>query len=798
MASEEQALTIAEAPANVEPQASATEEPQAPAQGNKRRRDDDRRQDKRPRHQGSHPSGFSRLRKLLTGLGEPSRFNIVDSLGHVPKVLVEETQETDLLQQILPLVVNIAYEQPHKIFPLSAVLIVANKLEPNVGEQFLKFLSERAQEALDNGKWPELKLLLRFLLALKPIVENFIVLSDFLDSLLVRAVELQKNSTDRNTTAEKIYQFILLNITYLVVLDQSDESKQIAKTLFDKSKEFTYTAIKAEELLSPFVDDQAAYKTQDSIELLQTQLKNLEEQDWNLAIVIDHSSRLPADAKKHDIQTFKIPDELLDKSKSHVPEIFLKFYLNQQVETTPAIDRIESTIFRDLLQDLLDNLEFNRKEVGRQLIFFDNFLRQGLFAPRETSLEKLSQFPEGTSTWKPEDVALEAVLANLFRLPKPLTSPAYYHGILIEACILAPHAIAPVFGRAVRFLYSQLEHLDVEVIYRYTDWFSHHVSNFGYTWKWKEWIDDLSFNDLHPKKVFIQELITKELRLSFPQRVKETLPDEFLYLVPEVEEVPPFKFAENDEPYAEQSRVLLQKVRERAEPEEFTEIFAEIEAKSKELGKEDSSSVARDIYVTALVHLGSRSLSHVETWIDRSLPLLSKVASETETSQRQVISSVLKYWTDQIGTGVQVIKKLLNRQVITPSSVVEWILLDAGVNVLSKGYAWELLGFAIDRAKFNVKDAQSNAEKNGENVVHDLKDGVSKIFTTIVKELSKSIDGEGKNEETLRWQKWWKDGFLRSVLRKYYEDYKHLQEQLKNLGLTDTFILSCIEQTSEL
>ena len=94
---------------------------------------------------------------------------------------------------------------------------------------------------------------------------------------------------------------------------------------------------------------------------------------------------------------------------------------------------------------------------------------------------------DGKSTWKPEDLAIDAVFSLIFRLPTPEHKLIYYHSIITETCKIAPGSIAPSLGRAIRFLYKNLEVMDVELLQRFVDWFSHHLSNFDFRWKWAEW-----------------------------------------------------------------------------------------------------------------------------------------------------------------------------------------------------------------------------------------------------------------------------------------------------------------------
>lgn len=59
-------------------------------------------------------------------------------------------------------------------------------------------------------------------------------------------------------------------------------------------------------------------------------------------------------------------------------------------------------------------------------------------------------------------------------------------------------------------------------------------------------VGDLELPDVHPKKAFIIGAIDKEIRLSFAQRIKGTLPEPYHELITEGKEkdTPDFKFSQ--------------------------------------------------------------------------------------------------------------------------------------------------------------------------------------------------------------------------------------------------------------
>ena len=162
--------------------------------------------------------------------------------------------------------------------------------------------------------------------------------------------------------------------------------------------------------------------------------------------------------------------------------------MTNNYKTVPPPLELASTLFRDAIVDTIDTLDCNRLVVSRFLIEIDCYFSPNAFIKRAVPFDRVIETagPEG-STWKPEDVAVDAIFSQLYKLPGPNHKLVYYHSILTELCKLAPAAVAPSLGRAIRFMYKNLESMDTELIYRFVDWFSHHLSNFGFTWKWAEW-----------------------------------------------------------------------------------------------------------------------------------------------------------------------------------------------------------------------------------------------------------------------------------------------------------------------
>lgn len=289
------------------------------------------------------------------------------------------------------------------------------------------------------------------------------------------------------------------------------------------------------------------------IKLLQAQLLAEAGSGWRVACLprpwtmpleeVEQQEKLD-NCPTHKLPAINFPEVLISGPRPLFPEIYFSVYDNQGVESVPPVTSLAASLVRDSLLDTINILDFNRTVTARLLIDVDCYFADGTFIKRATPFDHLRDVAPGRSTWKPEDVAVDAVFSQLFQLPNPEHKLVYYHSVLTEACRIAPAAIAPSLGRAIRYLYRNSNQIDLELGHRFIDWFAHHLSNFGFTWKWVEWTEDVSLSNLDPCKAFIVGAIDKEIRLSFAQRIKKTLPPEYEVLIgPEQEQdVPTFKF----------------------------------------------------------------------------------------------------------------------------------------------------------------------------------------------------------------------------------------------------------------
>lgn len=683
--------------------------------GYKRRRHDD--------HAGRRESPVAartgRIRKGFTQVGEPS---------HLARALVAQGLLQDLSEAhpdqhalILQTLAAVIREQPHKISFLAEVCCRAAAPIPFLA---LEMAHTEAQRALasDLGSF---KVFFRFLCAMAPVIENPEVLTSCLLELLDRAgsdtvpagvrLELYRDALlaavylPRDlVTAELRARFAdvclpeLETALYSMFLDDAPFERtplaQQLKQAFADAERLDWDLHVLAEPLIP-VDAEFEMKVDTDVTAAAASVANPEAAVSHASDDVKAESPVPpavsasadagqpaadADAvpgeesianpqglRDVDTETNEKPELVRHVLRSiHVPDTFTSegitpapprlFQTVDGVRTTPPCGSIASVLLSDVLTDNIRRMDFNRREVTRQLMVVDMFFARELFAPPgalPTALE---------SRYKIEDVALEAVFTQLFDLSRAARLPrVYYHALLIEACVLAPQDVAPVLGRALRFIFNHLEHIDAEALFVAIDWFAHHVSNFAFTWKWNEWIDTLSLPTNHPQQVFVRELLGKQVRLSYPQRIRDVVPQEFKHLVPEIPDVPDLAFlGEESQPDAER---LLRALRENSGAEEI------------------ATSLNPNVLIACLCQLGSRSVTHAVSYITRFEKLILKHAVD----DAQTVGTVLEFWRLSPWVAGLVIKQYCAIGAVKWQTLVDFVVKQS--ELLLTAFGWEVL-----------------------------------------------------------------------------------------------------------
>lgn len=135
---------------------------------------------------------------------------------------------------------------------------------------------------------------------------------------------------------------------------------------------------------------------------------------------------------------------------------------------------------------------------------------------------------------------MNVLLQELLRLPRSREKLIYYSVLVVGMC-KADSGFPSALGKSVRSVFSAMDNqggMDCECVRRIGEWFSIHLSNFKYGWKWSEWYlfeclptgyrePALQLPPTSMRHAFITQLIDCCVRLSYPDQVRAALPEAY-------------------------------------------------------------------------------------------------------------------------------------------------------------------------------------------------------------------------------------------------------------------------------
>ncbi|KAF3503849.1 hypothetical protein F2Q69_00040340 [Brassica cretica] len=157
-------------------------------------------------------------------------------------------------------------------------------------------------------------------------------------------------------------------------------------------------------------------------------------------------------------------------------------------------------------------------------------IEHSLWLPMDGNLIVISTWPPGLFTFPGEGMVYhfffeylmaETLFSQILLLPHPPFKTLYYTLVIMDLCKALPGAFPAVVAGAVRALFEKISDLDMESRTRLILWFSHHLSNFQFIWPWEEWAYVLDLPKWAPKRVFVQDVLPREVRLSHWDKIKQ-------------------------------------------------------------------------------------------------------------------------------------------------------------------------------------------------------------------------------------------------------------------------------------
>jgi nuclear cap-binding protein subunit 1 len=157
-----------------------------------------------------------------------------------------------------------------------------------------------------------------------------------------------------------------------------------------------------------------------------------------------------------------------------------------------------------------------------------------------------------------------------------------------------------------------------------------------------------------------------------------------------------------DTPFSKEGQEILALLRKKSPEDAIQLVIDRIHAQALDMALPEPLVMSTDAYVTAICYIGSKSLSHVLSCIERCKERLLTLGPQSSNARKQIIESVMEYWKDQPGIGVNIVDKLLNYTILSPASVVEWALGKQGKR-LGEAFVYEMVSATIGKVTGRVR-----------------------------------------------------------------------------------------------
>ncbi|KAI9229254.1 MAG: armadillo-type protein [Piptocephalis tieghemiana] len=434
--------------------------------------------------------------------------------------------------------------------------------------------------------------------------------------------------------------------------------------------------------------------------------------------------------------------------------------------TLPPPDSVEWWVLHDIIGDTIDLYECNRREGLRLILAIQEQCIPGTFRsvivpPGRDPLDEDEREEEGRKAWRLEALILQVIFSKLFSLPHlPGRHIIAYSSLTSD--VMRPHTRFPlVYGKGIRTLFSRLGSMDLECSRRLTDAFSHHLSNHTFYWNWSNWAEQI--RSIEPKeeggeeeeeegkgkgtpadvrsrdaqRIFIRETLLRMTWLSYHDRIKSTVPEEWVgqgpeSLIPnEVGPRPILTASSDDSSESTATRGLIQSLREGLR---LRKDFSVVEKQVKAFIHPESSDMedgmaqeeirrrrlqARDALFECILEHGIKSTSHMLGALERYLPLLRDLGvREGADTGKGLVNLIVRYWGGHGGFFRIVIDKMVTYRVIETKEVMDWVLGQEGLgsqttplDVYAYYYPWEMINSLLESAVLRVsRYARSRTE----------------------------------------------------------------------------------------
>ncbi|WOK93579.1 ABH1 [Canna indica] len=332
-----------------------------------------------------------------------------------------------------------------------------------------------------------------------------------------------------------------------------------------------------------------------------------------------------------------------------------------------------------------------------------------------------------------EYLMAETIFSQILFLPQPPFKPIYYALVIIDLCKALPGAFPAVVAGAVRALFDRIADLDMDCRTRLILWFSHHLSNFQYFWPWEEWAHVKDLPRWAPQRVFVQEVLEREVRLSYWDKIKQSIEN-----APALEELlppksgPSLKYNSEEDQGFMLSKELRDMIRGRKTAREISSWMEE------SIIQVHGTKFALEVVIQTLLDIGSKSFTHLITVLERYGQVIAKLCADQDM-QVLLIDEVSSFWKNNTQMTAIAIDRMMGYRLISNLAIVSWVFSNPNIEQFHiSDRPWEILRNAINKTYNRIADLRKE--------IGTLEKGVSLAEDAVVKATKDLEAAEAKLE----------------------------------------------------
>lgn len=612
-----------------------------------------------------------RLESLITRVGEKSTSSLESNLEGLSGVL--EADLPNYKAKIIKILCICAVMQPEKITVYTTLAGLLNAKNNSTGGEFADLLFKFMKDYMKANEWEKARIILRFLSDLGNchVVDPVTILSMFESFVAV--------TEEENIPQVRSDWFVYAVLTSLPWIGGQLVAKKPAELnkMMEAIDKYLGTRKKEHLPMLRVWHSDSPHPQEDYLDSLWAQMRKLQKDNW-----VTKCIRRPylafegilGESALHPLPAFTAPPHN-DESQYPVPQVvFRMFDYTDAPEgpTLPGHHSIERYLVEDQLHAIIASCYKERKECAAQLVSFH--------AKDKVPLNYM---------------ITEVVFGEMMQLPQSPRIEIGYSSLFLELCKLQPSSLPQVLAQSTEMLYERLDTMNLNCVDRFVNWFAHHLSNFQFRWSWDEWTDCLQMDLELPKPKFVREVLHKCMRLSYHQRIVESVPENFEPLLPK-KPGPVNKFKmENASTHVgcTESYRLIDAFKSKSNAEEIINVLKEFFVTKDDDRMDDETNVEElrlEIFILTILYMGSKSFSHSFSALAKFHAVFKYLAKDEE-SMTYMLRKLKEIWQNHEQMIFVLVDKMLRTQIVTCPAVVNWLFSPHMADDFTKLYVWEIL-----------------------------------------------------------------------------------------------------------